>query len=234
MFCIASFSVSNAHALGATATVKKLDLVRNTATIEVTNTSDKDITAYSVSVDAVHVSGAKDHSERMHDYGALLTAKGEALHPGETSEQPEMWAVTAADPLLTAEVKVVAVVYSDQTAEVRDKEAFQRIVEHRTSVTRALRTSADIIKNALADPTDDHPTAKVVSDVTAALNQAKASHSLDIDEVYLQGTRDELQKAPLKSAERGINERAYLAERLATLQAEVSLHEKYAQIRRAQ
>ncbi len=195
---------------------------------------DKDITAYAVSVDAIYANGRKDHSEKMEDYGPFLASKREVLHPGHTSDQPDSWAVMPTNPLRTVEVKVVSVVYSDQAADVQDEGAFQRIVEHRTSVARALQKSADIIKSALADTTNEHPSAKAANDIKELLYQAKVSHSTDTDKAYLQGTSDELQKAPLKSAERGISERSYLTERLAQLQEEVAIHEKYAQIRRTQ
>jgi len=203
------------HALGATATVQNLDLTNNTATLVVTNTSDKDITAYSVAVDIIHTSGKKDHSETMQDYGPLLTSKGEILHPGHTSEHPELWKRTDDDPVVGMEAKVVTVVYNDHSAEVIDEQAFQRINEHRTSVMRALQKSAEIIGNALADPANQHPSAKAASQLTALMENAKATHSMDIDVVYLQIVRDELQNAPARSAERGISERAYVTEQYA-------------------
>ncbi|SRR6266849_10598008 len=226
-------SVGNAHALGATATVKTLDLANSNATIEIVNTSDKDITAFSVFVDAVRASGPNEHSEEMLDYDPYLTSKGEVLHPGATTEVSSTW-VTATNPILTVNAKVVAVVYSDQTAEVLDQEAFQRIVQHRMSAAHAVRKSADIIKVALADLTDNHPSIKAVGAATEVLKQAESSHSLDMDTMYLQGIRDEVQRAPLKSAERGISERDYLSEQLVKLQEKAALYEKYARVRRVQ
>jgi hypothetical protein len=153
------------------------------------------------------------------------------LHPGQTSEEPGSWEVTA-DPLTAVEVDVVSIVYSDQTADVLDQEAFQRVVDHRTQVAQALAKSAEILENALADTGNAHPSTKAESDIAQVLDQAKASHSMDLDTVYLQGVRDELKKVPSKSAQRGISERDYLAEHLAKLQQDAAANEKYAQIRR--
>jgi hypothetical protein len=232
LFCVLACSTLS-FAIGATAIVKKLDLGKNTATIEVTNTSDKDITAFSVIVDAIRASGAKDHSERTKDYGPFITLRGEALHPGAISEEPELWEVTA-DPLVGVDVKVVAVVYTDQTADVIDQEAFKRIVDHRTQVARALAKSAEILKNALADTANEHPSTKAANDITQVLKQAKASLSRDLDDVYLQGVREELQNAPVRSAQRKISERDLLAEQLAKLQQDAAVNEKYAQVRNTQ
>jgi len=214
--------------------VKTSDLTNNTATIEIVNMSAKNITAFSVFVDAVHANGTTEHSEKMLDYDPYLTSKDKVLHPGATTDLSSTWNVTTANPILTVNAKVVAVVYSDQTAEVIDKEAFQRIVQHRMSAANAVRKSKEIISDALADQTDAHPSIKAVAAATEVLKQAETSHSLDMDTMYLQGARADIQKAPLKSVERGISERDYLSEQLVKLQQKANLYEKYARVRSAQ
>lgn len=73
------------------ATVEKLDLTINTAAIEVRNTSDRDIAAYAVSIDATYTDGQTTHSEKMVDYCPTVVSRNEALHPGATSDQMASW-----------------------------------------------------------------------------------------------------------------------------------------------
>lgn len=75
-------NAQNTAIKGATATVTNFNPAKGTATVEVSNQSDKDITAYSLAIETVFKDHQIDRSERMGDYGAAMTARGEALHPG--------------------------------------------------------------------------------------------------------------------------------------------------------
>ena len=153
--------------VGAIATVEKLDRQTNTAVIRVLNTSQRDIAAFSLSVDALYADGSKAHSEKMFDYGPLVIARNGALHPTEANEQVAAWTVIPGNPLQKVEVRLVAIVYADRTADVRDEEAYQRIVDHRTQFARALQKSAEILANSLAD------TAAALADIANLPDRAK-------------------------------------------------------------
>jgi hypothetical protein len=224
----------NPGPVGAIATVEKLDRQANTAVIRVLNTSQKNIAAFSVSVDAVYADGWKAHSEKMLDYGPRVVTRNGALHPTETSEQSAAWTVIPGNPLQKVEVHVVTVTYEDGTADVSDEQAYQRIVDHRTQFATALQKSAEILANALANASTEHPGAAAASDMKALLQQEASSSSGHIDKTYLQVLIPELQGAQQKASELGITEREYLNRRLTTLQQDAHLHASYSQIRRAQ
>ena len=122
----------------------------------------------------------------MKDYGANLTEKGEVLHPGSTSVEDKSWAVRPGNAFVRLDVKVSAVVHSDQTADVADAEALDRIQAHRSAVASALTKSRDILQRSLADNSSDHPGAKASDEVKKLIKSEPG------DNVYLKNVSDEL------------------------------------------
>jgi hypothetical protein len=164
----------------------------------------------------------------MKDYGANLAERGEVLHPGSTSVEDERWAVRPGNAFVRLDVKVSAVVYSDQTADAADAEALGRIQSHRSAVASALAKSRDILERSLADNSSDHPGAKASDEVKKIIKSGPA------DNVYLKSIGDELEAASQAAAQLGVSERDYLNQRLTKLQRDAARESRYAQIRRAQ
>jgi len=212
---------------GATATVKNIDLSQNTAVIEIQNTSRKDIAAYAVSVEAVYANGYKAKSELMQDYGPVLTARGQALLPGATTIQSSSWSTATTTSLVTVNVKVVAIVYADRTAENIDQEALGRVAEHRNSMALMTRTSANTLESALRDQTNEHPGLKAA----AAMNALPASSlPTGIGRKYANGLAEEFENASQNASKQGISEREFLAQRLQKLKQRAADAAQYAQI----
>lgn len=220
--------------VGAIATVEKLDRQTNTALIRVLNTSQKDIAAFSVSIDAVYADGKKVHSEKMFDYGPLVIERNGALHPNQVNEQAAAWTIIPGNPLKEVEAQVVTIVYADRTADVRDEEAYQRIVDHRTQFARTLQKSAEILSNSLANTAAQHPAMNAASDMRSLLQQKPSSSSGQIDKTFLGVLINELQSAQEEASRLGVTEREYLNRRLTKLQRDANLHASYSDIRRSQ
>ena len=227
-----SFAFAGSAVTGAAVTVTHLDLVHNTATLEIVNNSRKDITAYAISIVAVYSNGREDRSEKMFDYGANLTASGKVLHPGSVAEQQGAWGVLDENPLVRADAKVVAVVYADHTAEASDAEALDRIQFRRSSAALALSKSVEILQRYLADPSSNHPGAAASSEIKKL--SKSAPHVSGMDDVYLQGVSEKLDEAPVAAARSNVAERDYVSQYLTELQQRAAQEAIYAQIRRAQ
>jgi len=218
-----------------TASVQNIDLVHGTATVEIINQSNKDVTAYSLAIEEVLQDRRVIHSERMMDYGAFLAARGEVLHPGQASTQLLSFSPAPSNPLASISATVVAVVFADQTSEVSESDAFSRIADHRVSVALMTRTSVEAVKAALADTKSQHPGASAGSLIRDRINRSSKPTSTDgIDKEYMKAMAKDLEDAPNKAASNGLTEREYLAQRLADLQKRVQQEEAYAQIRRRQ
>jgi len=220
---------------GATATVLNLDVVHNSATAEILNQSDKDITAYAVAIEEVLQDHHVIQSERMEDYGAFLAAKGEVLHPGQTSTQPLQFSPSPSNPLFSVRATVVALVFADKTSEASSPDALGRIVDHRASMALMARTHLEAIKKALAT-TSEHPGALAGSIVRDSISQQTNSSasvpSAGIDKQLMKTVAQELEDAPNRAAAKGTTEREYLTERLTILQQRAQEEETYSQIRR--
>ena len=212
---------------GATASVKNLDMSRNTALVEILNTSNKDIAAYTVAVEAVYANGYKAKSELMQDYGPTLTARGEGLHPNATNVQSTSWQAEPTTSLVTVNVKVTAVVYADRTDDNNDPDALGRVVEHRNSTAMMSHKSVEALETALSDQTNEHPGAKA-----AAIMNAIPSASLPsgIGRAYVKALVDDFEAASQHASKRGISEREFLTQHLNELKRRAADEAQYAQI----
>lgn len=217
---------------GATATVSDLDLTHDRATIEVLNQSDKDITAFSVAIEEVLQDNRVIHSEQMTDYGSFLTARGEVLHPGETSTQQVQFSSQSSNPVVSVRATVVALVFADQTAQASNSDALNRISDHRLSMALMARTSVEAVTSALA-ATSEHPGALAGSIIRDRINkQPSPVSSAGIDKEFMKHVAQELEDTPKKATAEGITERQYLTQRLVTLQQRAREEEDYSQIAR--
>ena len=213
---------------GATATLTDVDRNHGKATLIVVNTGNKDITAFSVSLKAVYASGHEVSSEFMTDYGPVNLAKGAALHSGASDSVHRDWNIVPGDELVSVQADIVAVVYADREAEFIDKDALQRIIDHRESMAIGSQVAADILSRALADAAD-HPSAKAVSGIQEAVASSKS-----LDKAFMKGIREQWTRAPSDAVSLGISERAYLTRELNRLRDDAALQASYAAIQRPQ
>ena len=81
------------------------------------------------------------------------------------------------NPIIKITVGGLAITYLDRTADVEDKDAFQRIMNARKGQALAQRKTAEVIDRVLADPANPHPISDVRSELEALRNHAKSDHS---------------------------------------------------------
>ena len=164
----------------------------------------------------------------MKDYGPQAVAEGKALHPGDVDRQDYSYQ----RPIREATVKVVAIVYADQTCEWTDAAALGRIEDHRKSLLLMDGISVKAMKDALADSANDSPGSKAGSILRQHIPADPASIDAGVSPNYLEYYARELEHAPQEASRAGISERQYVSDRLAALEKRVEQERGYAQIRR--
>lgn len=140
----------------------------NTATVDVANTSAKDITAYAIAYDLSYADGHHEKGERVVEYlqgiissqerlGANWSGEG-VFHPGETRKEVFLLSEpTKEKRVLTMSAAVDVVIYMDQTADVGNDDAFNLLISDRSATARAAKEMSAILQNALANQSDPHP-----------------------------------------------------------------------------
>ncbi len=167
------------------------------------NNSGKDITGYTIIIRHKKADGTLDEngrSESMEDMLGLLIASQMAKDPGasESIRQqnsasailPKGYGIFLAgetrDKTLTgidsaSDVDAIAgaVFYTDGTYDERDKDAFKRALANRQGALKEMKEADELIRNALADPTNDHPVAGVLTELNKRRVEAmdKADHT---------------------------------------------------------
>jgi hypothetical protein len=146
-----------------------------TLIVHALNNSGKDITGYTLSIRHKLPDGTLDKggwSETTSDMLAVLVDIALANEPVEESERKSdhgiFFAGTTRDmPLNGAnsgtELDITAdvVFYADASFDKQNDDAFKRFLATRQGTLMAMKNENGIIKNALASPTSEHPTAAI-------------------------------------------------------------------------
>jgi hypothetical protein len=142
-----------------------------TTTVHLLNISDKEVTAFNLSVRQTLPDGKtftpSAHTEDM--LGEYLV-NGKAFSPSSTRDvrisEPYVQIPKPIDTTLVVDV----VIYADATAQVQNQDRFKDIMDQRTAGFRTLERVDDAIEKVLADPAAEHPTASVVARLKAVLD----------------------------------------------------------------
>jgi hypothetical protein len=153
------------------------------------NNSGKDINGYTIIIRHKKADGTLDEngrSESMEDMLGLLITSQMAKDPGasESIRQqnsasaifPKGYGIFLAgetrDKTLTGidndsqlDVIVGAVFYTDGTYDERDKDAFKRALTNRQAALQQMKDEDELMRNALADATNEHPVAAVLTEL---------------------------------------------------------------------
>ena len=100
---------------------------------------------------------------------ALQTPSSQPIHPGQTAEESSD--LSGEQDLVSAEISIDMVAYSDGTAEVENEVTFQRLLISRQADLLAAQKVAEIGTNVLSAKYDPHPKATLI----ARLRQARAA-----------------------------------------------------------
>lgn len=226
---------------GATIRDARLNSNGNSATIRIVNSSNKDISAYVISVNVGYANGETNYSELLVDLLPLMMTKLEesaasslrdgAFRAGETRSEVAAFKADPRNPAARVDADVVAVVYSDQTAEAQSEGALSRIVAVGNGIALARRESADIINRSLGDAEEAHPSAAAAAGVRKLLLHEKKEHSGEL-QTELLAILDDLQRAPDISLQSGTSERDYLSQYAASAAQRATIALAHARIRR--
>src|SRR5258708_6945443 len=153
------------------------------------NNSGKDITGYAIIIRHKKADGTLEEngrSESMEDMLDVLITSQMAKDPGasESIRQqnsanaifPKGYGIflagetrdktlTGIDSASDLDVIAGAVFYTDGTYDEQDKDAFKRALANRQGSLQQMKEEDELIRNALADSTNDHPVAAVLTEL---------------------------------------------------------------------
>lgn len=142
-----------------------------TTTVHLLNISNKEVTAFNLSVQQTLPDGktfkSSAHTEDM--LGVYLVT-GKAFSPNSTFDV-QIGKTLVQIPKPVDETLVVdVVIYADGTAQVQNQDRFKDITEQRKAGFRTLEKVNEAIEKVLADRSTEHPTASVAARLKAVLD----------------------------------------------------------------
>jgi hypothetical protein len=148
------------------------------------NASNKDVTAFSISITVTYADGSSDYTDGRPNSagGHMEDLLGGFLHP-QASGNGAFAPGTIRDVILpqakaisNVDAFVDMVVYADSTAESTNDLMLKEIFAQRTGSLLAMQHTNEIIKRVLADPTVTSPIAEVVKELSAELARFRDEH----------------------------------------------------------
>lgn len=231
IFAVASDSMAPGVS-GAVATVEAIDASAGAATIQTRNTSKKDISGYVIVATTMYSDGRTERREHGHDYGPRITyEKFGLLRPGMNSQDVIDFAPSPDETLQTVDANVVVVIFSDQTAEVTDEQAFDNHMRARRQAASELAQSVDILKAALKDASDEHPGRKAAELAKAAILSAKADRERKGTGFLLEVQR-RMEQARDLAATTNVGERKIVEQYLSEEASKATSFAEYCDVRR--
>ena len=153
---------------------------KSTTTVHLLNISDKEVTAFNLSVQQTLADGKtfKPSAHTSEMLGGYLL-NGKAFSPNSTVDV-QIGKILVQIPKPVDETLVVdVVIYADGTAQVQNQDRFKDIMDQRTARFQTLEKVDDAIEKVLADPAAEHPTASVVARLKAVLDDDQKKADTD-------------------------------------------------------
>jgi len=175
---------SNAGQVGAAVENIRFEKGSKVAFVRVVNTSDKEITAFNMSIDVTFVSGRQSHFEHMDELlpamiskqfvsGAPVLGEGSLL-PNERHEVR----IDFDDAAQSIHAKVDMVVYLDLSADVdANQDALSRLISWRKERAVVVQQAAEIINGAAFDSVTRNPRGMAINQLKKALAEAAAQNA---------------------------------------------------------
>ncbi len=195
---------------GITAQQVSFDSYNGEATVRITNTSQKNISAYVFTYTVLYGPGVRDDTQRLIDLLPAITSRAErgesadagSMRPGDTKDQRVAFAPRRGSLTATGlEVAVDLVEYTDGTIEGSSAAARRELRNVRGARAATLGEVIRIIHEHL-DHAADHTdcVAPIVADLNVLLDKARRQ-PLNISDTELLSIIDDLQRFPKNSAE---------------------------------
>jgi hypothetical protein len=146
------------------------DPVKGVVTFSILNTSNKDISAFSLLVRLVHPDGTVGTHEYGNDFLPFMAenqGKG-AIAPGATFA---IDVPLGQQQIQSASATVDLVVYTDDTADVLNERALASVVAQRKGWIFGYQRANELLQKALADSSDPHPSITVAAQLKALAKQ---------------------------------------------------------------
>jgi hypothetical protein len=106
--------------------------------------------------------GASESIRQQDSGNKIFASKGHGIFlAGETRDMT----LTGIDNGSDVDAIAGAVFYADGRYEEQDKDAFKRTLEERQRALKEMKEADELMRNALADPTNDHPVAVVLAEL---------------------------------------------------------------------
>jgi hypothetical protein len=210
--------------------------------LHVLNNSGKDITGYTIVIRHKKADGTLDEngrSESMEDMlGPLITSQmakdpgapesirqqNAAVFPkgygiflaGETRDKT----LTGIDSASDLDVIAGAVFYTDGRYDEQDKDAFRRALANRQGSLQHMKEEDELIRNALADSTNEHPVAAILTELNKRQFEEMGKHGF----FYSPGPSNlqNLQR-PTYGPQKGMTERERLTQYVEEQEKKVEL-----------
>jgi len=197
--------------IGAVVQGTRYDAARQVVTLDLLNTSHKEISAYSLLVRIIRPDGTASAWEYGGDFLPFMSENSGngAFKPGAL--------ITVDVPLdqqqiQSASASVDVVVYSDGTADVLDQEMFATIIAKRKGAMLGLQKANELLTTALADPNDPHPSLTAAEKIKALAKQYQIHPptGAEFEVVGLLDAATNISNAPKLPTGRSEKEDAYL------------------------
>jgi hypothetical protein len=223
---------------GASARVTDLNPKTNSATVRITNTSSKDITAFTVIVIATYADGTEERDERMVDFLWSMLAHrkygdsaGSVFGPGQSQEIIAGFSAKESNAIDQITAHLAAVVYADQTAQVLEEEPFGRILDNRRGSILAKQRAMATFRQALVDPANPHPIAEASRKLKDIQNEEKTAPSgaLQLEFQPILQDLDRLSQRTLRSKSSGAQ---FLHDYMDEMEEEIRAVALHCQLRR--
>ncbi len=238
-----SAQVARAGPLGAEVQTWHYDSQKNFVTVRIVNTSQKEITAFNLSVEVTLASGVSQF-QVTHD---LLNIAVVLDRFKDTPDEPRLRArlglgaipvggsydekITVLAGLKDFKAVLDVVAYADKTAESANPAALQRLIAARTAMANSIQKANELITSAIADSTDTSPHTTASSRVQNLFSAWKATPHYDVIDMNggeLTGIIRELNQVP--SVKGDVSETEYLRSYIAAKAKEQATWRDQAQL----
>jgi len=182
--CIVAVPAALPQVRGAVVQTWHYDPQQKAVVLRLVNGSNKDVTAYSISITVKYADGSTDYTDgRPNSPGGYMEdLLGRFLHP-QANGNGAFAAGTSRDVVLPqakeiadVEAFVDMVVYADCIAESTNDLMLKELFAVRTASLLAMQHTNEIIKRVLADPTVTSPITEVVKELSAELARLKKAN----------------------------------------------------------
>lgn len=241
LLAVGQSSNAKLKAVGAEVKAIRFNEINSSATVDVVNTSMRDITAYGIAYTIKFQDGQSMQGERMVEYlqgiitaqsqrGAQWAGEGE-FRPGESRQESFILRTRNGSPAIGLDARVDVVIYSDRTADVQNEDVFQVFLSDRKTTGEVVASASNILRDALSNPADSHPLDTACAAIQRLLEPPPASVAAEGQLKMILGNL----RLARDSASRGeLNERKYLQDILSERRQQADQTKLHAEIGRNQ